>query len=182
MAQLAVAAVMFVGSVYKGKEQQKLKDREAQAYRDARDRRAAAATREVAEEKRKKEFMYSRALAVAGAQGGSQADPGINALLADLNAEGEYRMLSVLWTGLTEAEGYGFRAEAARREGEAAFEAGVINGITSAVSSYVGMGGDFSSSPFGMFSQSEQMERGREAGRTARGGRPMGFEQSRWGY
>lgn len=182
MAQLAVAAVMFIGSAYKGKQQQKLKEREATAYEEARDRRMAVATREIAEEKRKKEFMYSRALAVAGAQSGRTSDPGITTLLADLNAEGEYRMLSVLWAGQNEAEGLRFRADAARREGDAAFEAGIINGITSAVSGYMGMGGDFKSSPFGKFSQSEQMQRGLTAAKTARGGRPMGFEASRWGF
>jgi len=164
---------MFVGSAYKGAQAKKLKDKEALAYDEARDRRAAAATREGAEEKRKKEFMYSRALAVAGAQGASQADPGVNALLADLNAEGEYRMLSVLWSGMTEAEGLGFRADAARREGEAAYSAGIINGITSAVSSYYGMGG-FNAKPAPGTSAA--------SGGGASIPRPSGFEESRWGF
>jgi len=132
---------MFVASAYKGAQQKKLKDQEAIAYTEAADRRMAAATAEMAEERRKKEFMYSRALAVAGAQSGRTSDPGITTLLADLNAEGEYRILSKLWTGQTEAEGLRFRAEAARREGKAAYQAGIINGITSAVSSYASMGG-----------------------------------------
>lgn len=166
MAQLAVAAVMFVGSVYKGRQQQKLKEREAIAYEDARDRRVAAMTREIAEERRRKEFMYSRGLAVAGAQGATQADPGIHALLSDLNAEGEYRMLSVMWTGLDEAQALRYRADAARREGQAAWEAGIVSGITSAVSSYVTMGGG--TQPFGKFGTSEQMRLGQRAAEAER--------------
>lgn len=141
--QLAVAAVMFVASAYKGKQQQKLKIQEETAYREAADRRMAAATAEASEERRKKEFMYSRALAVAGAQSGRTSDPGITTLLADLNAEGDYRVLSTIWAGQNEAEGLRFRAEAARREGDAAWTAGLVNGVTSAVSAYVGMGGGF---------------------------------------
>lgn len=174
MAQLAVAAVMFLGSAYKGAQAKKLKDQEALAYEAARDRRMAAATREVAEERRKKEFMYSRALAVAGSQGASQADPGIHALLSDLNAEGEYRMLSVMWAGTNEAEGLRYRAEAARREGEAAYDAGIVTGITSAVSSYYGMGG-FSGKPAPTGGGG-----GGSSGTTIP--RPSGFEASRWGF
>ncbi len=182
MAQLAVAAVMFVASAYKGAQQKKLKDKEATAYVEAADRRMAAATHEADEERRNKEFMYSRALAVAGAQTGDTRDVGIVTLLADLNAEGEYRVMSKIWAGQNEAEGLQFRAEAARREGEAAYTAGIINGITSAVSSYYGMGGSAG------LSQSEQMKRGLEASKAAGGvsipsvSRPSGFESSRWGY
>jgi len=176
--QLAVAAVMFVGSAYKGKEKQKLKEREATAYEEARDRRMAAATREVSEERRKKEFMYSRALAVTGSQGGTMSDPGIHALLSDLNAEGEYRMMSVLWTGADEAAGLRYRADAARREGQAAFEAGVIDGITSAVKGYVGMGGTFGGG--------SMMQPGDPTTasffETTTQARPAGFESSRWGF
>lgn len=183
MAQLAVMAVMFIGSAYKGAQQKKLKDQEAIAFTEARDRRMAAATREAAEEERNAEFMYSRALAVAGWQGGTQADAGINAMLADLAAEGEYRVLSTMWAGQNEAEGLSFRAEAARREGEAAYEAGIINGITSAVSGYFGMGGG---NPLGNFSTSRQMELGLNAAARSTSAsvipRPSGFESSRWSY
>lgn len=180
--QLAVAAVMFVASAYKGKQQQKLKIQEETAYREAADRRMAAATAEAAEERRKKEFMYSRALAVAGAQSGRTSDPGITTLLADLNAEGDYRVLSTIWAGQNEAEGLRFRAEAARREGDAAWTAGLVNGVTSAVSAYAGMGGKF-----GGFSQSAQMSKGMAASKAAGTAgttiaRPIGFEAARWGF
>lgn len=141
MAQLAVMAFMAVGELYKGKQQEKLKEQERQAYLDAADRRQAAMTHEAAEEGRKRDFMLSRALAVAGAQSGDTTDAGVQTLLSDLNAEGDYRVLSTIWLGQTEAEGLRFRAEAARREGKAAKKASYINAVTSAVSGYTSMGG-----------------------------------------
>ncbi len=140
MADLAVIAVKGLGQLYKGAQIKKLKDREAEAYREAKNRRMAAATREMAEEDRKKEFMYSRALALAAAQTGNTSDAGLVALFGDLNAEGEYRILSRLWSGQNDAEGLIFRAEAATREGKAAVTASYINAVTSVVSDYSGMG------------------------------------------
>lgn len=141
MAELAIAGTAFAGSAIKGFKTRKMKQQEQAALMDAKNRNMAVTTREIAEEQRKKEFMYSRALAVAAASGAGVDDPGMVALFGDLNAEGEYRVLSKLWSGQNEAEAMNFRAEAARREGDAAFEAGLINGVTSALSSYSSLGG-----------------------------------------
>jgi hypothetical protein len=130
---------MLVAGAYKGYMAKKLKEEEAQGYRDAAGRTMAITSREMAEEIRNKELMHSRAIVVAGMSGAGT--DGITKLLGDLNTEGEYRIMSVLWNGLNEAEGLQFRAEAAEREGKAAQTAGIIDGITSAVSAYVGMGG-----------------------------------------
>ncbi len=147
MAQLAVAAALGIGQLYQGRQIKKLKDKEAEGYMDAAGRRRAAAHREMSEEQRKKEFMHSRAIAVAAAQSGNTSDPGIVRLLGDLNAEGEYRILARLWAGENEAEGLEFCAEAARREGDAAVGASYINAVTSALSGYAGMGGFSSKAP-----------------------------------
>lgn len=130
---------MLIAGAYKGYEAKKLKDEEAQGYRDAAGRTMAITSRDMAEEARNKELMHSRAIAVAGLSGAGT--DGITKLLGDLNAEGEYRVMSVLWNGQNEAEGLQYRAEAAEREGKAAQTAGIIDGVTSAVSAYVGMGG-----------------------------------------
>ena len=130
---------MLVAGAYKGYMAKKLKDEEAEGYRDAAGRQMAITSREMAEEIRNKELMHSRAIVVAGMSGAGT--DGITKLLGDLNTEGEYRVMSVLWNGLNEAEGLQYRAEAAEREGKAAQTAGIIDGVTSAVSAYVGMGG-----------------------------------------
>lgn len=128
----------MIAGAYKGMQAKKLKDQEAKGIREAAGRTMAITSREMAEEIRNKELMHSRAIAVAGVSGAGTA--GLTKLLGDLNTEGEYRVMSVLWNGLNEAEGLEFRAEAAEREGKAAQQAGWIDGITSAVSAYVGMG------------------------------------------
>ena len=141
MAAIAVAAVASASSIHQGMQAEKLKEQEARGYIDAAHRRRAAASREVSEEARNRDFMYSRALAVAAASGTGTSGQGMVTLFGDLNAEGEYRILSRLWAGENEAEGLLYRAEIARNEGKAARSAGYINAVTSAVSGYVGMGG-----------------------------------------
>lgn len=174
MAQIAAVAVMAVGALYKGAQEKKLKDQEAEGLQDASYRRLASASREVAEEERNKEFMHSRALAVAAASGAGTGH-GVTKLLGDLNAEGMYRMMSRLWTGQDEAEGLQFRAEQARREGDAAVKASYINAVTSAVSTASGFGG-FSG---GSASSSAAVGAGASGATVAR---PAGFEASRWGF
>lgn len=211
MAQLAVMAFTAIGQLYKGKEQEQLKERETQAYLDAADRRQAAMTFEAAEAQRERNFIYSRALSVAGAQSGNTRDAGVQTLLADLNAEGDYRILSTIWVGQTETEGLRFRAEAARREGRAAKTASYVSAVTSAVSGYASMGGKEGS--FGKFMSKHFTAAGQTTSATASmiaqhakmgevwdevskswvkksgtGGlkipsyRPSGFESTRWGF
>ncbi len=130
---------MLVAGAYKGYQAKKLKEEEAKGLQEAAVRQMAITSREMSEEIRNKELMHSRAIAVAGLSGAGT--DGLTKLLGDLNTEGEYRVMSVLWNGQNEAQGLIYRAEAARREGKAAQTAGIIDGITSAVSAYVGMGG-----------------------------------------
>jgi len=130
---------MLVAGAYKGYQAKKLKEEEAKGLQEAAVRQMAITSREMAEEIRNKELMHSRAIAVAGMSGAGT--DGLTKLLGDLNTEGEYRVMSVLWNGQNEAQGLQYRAEAAEREGKAAQTAGIIDGITSAVSAYVGMGG-----------------------------------------
>ena len=137
MAQLA-APIAIGMKVVEGIQTKSIKDKEARGLNEAASRRRGAAHREMAEEERKKEFMYSRALAVAAASGAGTADQGVVALLGDINAEGEYRIMSRLYTGETEAQGLDYQAEVARKEGEAAFTSGVISGVSTGIKAYGG--------------------------------------------
>lgn len=121
-----------MAKLYQGYEIRKQKQREAEALREARGRRMAAGTREMAEEERYKERMHSRAVAIAAASGGGVDDPTVVKVLSDLNAEGEYRVMSKLWQAQDDAEALEFRAEAAEREGRTAFNVGVISTLTDA--------------------------------------------------
>lgn len=150
---------MLVAGVYKGVQARKQKYAEGEEYLKASDRRKAAMTREVAEAETVKKTIASRARAVAAVQGGGGlGTSGMTRIMGDLNAEGDYRILTAMWQGLNDADALTYRSEAAMREGDAAFEAGVIDGVTSAISAYFGMGGSF-----GGFSQSAQMSAGSAA-------------------
>ena len=140
MGVLAIVAVAIAagGALYKGAETKKLKELEAKGLHEAANRRLGAAHREAAEEERNKDFVYSRALAVSAFSGGGTSDPGMVALFGDLNAEGEYRILSRLYAGEDEAEGLKFRAEIAKREGEAAETASYFDAVSSGISAYSG--------------------------------------------
>jgi hypothetical protein len=138
----AIAAFAAGGSeAYRAHQAKKYKTREAKAYREAKNRSMAATTREMSEEERNKELMHSRAVALAAASGGGVDDPGIDKLLGDLNAEGEYRVMSKLWTGQNDAEGLIFRAEAAQREADDSYTAGIITALSSATAAYHSAGG-----------------------------------------
>jgi hypothetical protein len=126
------------GQAVKAYQKNKLKIEETKNLREAKNRSMAATTREMAEEDRNKEYMYSQALATAAASGAGVDDPGMVKVLADINAEGEYRIMSKLWSGQNEAEGLIYRAEAAKREGDDAITAGAFNVVSSAMSSYGG--------------------------------------------
>jgi len=140
MAFLAAVAA-GAGQAIKAFQVNKLKIQETKGLREAKDRSMAATTREMAEEERNKEYMYSRALSLAAFSGGGVDDPGMVKVLADLNAEGEYRVMSKLWSGQNEAAGLNFRADVAKREGDATMNAMPLNVVTSAMSAYSGMGG-----------------------------------------
>jgi hypothetical protein len=155
MAQLAVLAVMALAAVNKGAQQRKVKYQEAEQLRDVRNRSMAATTANISERERDKERMYSRALAVSAASGAGVDDPGLVSVIGDLNAEGEYRILSELYVGSSEAEGIRVESENAMRAGDAALEASYMTAATTVLSSYGNFG-----SMLGGFSQSSQMSKG----------------------
>ena len=136
MAQIAIIAVMAVAAMYKARQAKNLKTEEEIGLRAAGGRAKAAGQREANEERRLKERMHSRALLIAAASGGGVDDPGMVNLIGDLNAEGEYRIMSRLWAGEDAAEGFAFRADQAKREGDAAIQAGYADAISSAASMY----------------------------------------------
>ena len=136
MAQIAILATTALGALNKGAQDRKLAYGEAGGLRDAAMRKAAATTAEVGENERTKERMESRAIALAAFQGGGVDDPSMQTLIGDLNAEGEYRILSRLYVGMGEAAGLEFASEQAMRAGDAALNAGYVNAVTTVLSSY----------------------------------------------
>jgi len=175
---MAWAAAVAAGGAQAIAAYKKSQAHEAQAaeYVEAKNRRMGAATREIEEEQQKAEFIQSRATAVAAASGAG-TDGSFVKVLGDLVAEGKYRVMSVLWSGLNDAEGMLAAAEAEKQAAKDTLVMGAVNAVTSAVSAYSAAGGSFGStatvtppSTTGGVSTS------------AAPSRPAGFEMGKWGY
>lgn len=112
---LATTAVQGYNQLEQGKAAKSASD--AVAIQQEREGKAAQAEaqREALNERKKANYAASRALAVSAASGAGVADDAI----ADLQAEGDYRVLSALYSGDTDAELANFAAGASRREGSA---------------------------------------------------------------
>jgi hypothetical protein len=136
------AAVAGGGQAVAAYKKSKYHTAQAAEYREAKNRRMAAATREMAEERRKQEFVHSRAVAV-GAASGAGLGAGAVKILADLAAEGEYRVMSRLWQGQNDADGLLARVEAEHAAAKDSIKMGMIKAVTSAFSAYAGAGGGF---------------------------------------
>jgi hypothetical protein len=136
MAQIAILAVMAVMALNEGAQKRKLKMAEAKGLTEAGHRQMAATSAEVAEEKRNKERVEGRAIAVAANSGGGVDDPTIVNLIGDLNAEGEYRMMAKLYAGSDQAMGLYHQSDIAMREGEMALQQGYANAAKTVMSSY----------------------------------------------
>lgn len=95
----------------------------------------AEAQREALYERKKANYAASRALAVSAASGAG-ADYGA---VADLQAEGDYRVLSALYAGDTDAELARYAAGSSRRRGSALRRGSYLN----AASTILGGGASF---------------------------------------
>lgn len=135
----ALAYVALAGAALNAasvKKKQKL--REEKFLREQAGRTNAAMTAEMQELIDDKMRMESRALSVAATSGAGIDDPTVVNLIGDLNAEGEYRVMSRMWVGEVEAEGQRFAADEAYREGQDAENAGYVNAATSVLSAWGG--------------------------------------------
>lgn len=139
---MAFAAAVVAGGAQAIAAYKKSKAHEAQAaeFAEAKNRRMGAATREIEEEERKREFITSRATAVAAASGAG-TDAGFVKVLGDLNAEGKYRTMSVLWSGLNDAEGLLAQADAQKQAADDALVMGAVKTVSSAFTAYGAAGG-----------------------------------------
>lgn len=86
----------------------------------------ATSQRSANEELRQSRLVGSRALALAAASGAGASDPTVMNLIASIAGEGQYRSLTELYNGNTEAVGYEDQADANRRAAKAVKTAGYV--------------------------------------------------------
>lgn len=90
----------------------------------------AVSQREAAEERRQKDFIMSRARAVAAASGGGQDVR----LMGAIEEEGDLRAMLKLWKGVDGAKGRKAQAAAARVQADQMRAAGIIGGFSTILS------------------------------------------------
>lgn len=108
-------------------------DEAGQLIDRARKRRAEANAR-MREELRQGRLNRSRAIAVAAASGGGVDDPTVQRVIADVDADANYRALMAMYQGSEEAIGYERAAKNRRREGRASLIAGGLGAAQSVLS------------------------------------------------
>lgn len=136
MAFLAAAA-QYVGlaaagvKAYSGIEAGKAAKANAESVAIQKERQGKAAQaqsqREAIYERKKADYAGSRALAVAAASGGGVDNPTVQNILGGIKSQGDYNVLSTLYSGDTDAELANFSASATRNEGRAAQRASYLN-------------------------------------------------------
>lgn len=134
-----VAAGATAFQAYQGIEQGKAARANAETVAIQQERAGKAAQaesqREALNERKKANYAASRALAVSAASGAGTADD----VIADLQAGGDYRVLSSLYAGDTDAQLANFAAGATRRTGVARQRGAYMN----AASTILGGASDF---------------------------------------
>lgn len=115
---MAASAVIGVGTnLMAGKQQNAIAKFEAgQMEANAKAERVAS-QREADTERKRSDYLQSRATALAASSGGSANDPTIENIVAGLDSEGEYRALSALYNGEQAAQGIDLGAGVRRIEG-----------------------------------------------------------------
>jgi hypothetical protein len=105
--------------------------------------RNAKITRGIAQRDAEREREYGRyiqsdAMAIAAAGGAGTDNANMRQIMAELQTESEYRALTHLYNGETEAYGMELQAAARRDEGRSAARAGKIGAVTSILTAYTG--------------------------------------------
>lgn len=124
---LATTAIQAYSSIRQGRAAKANAD--AIALQQEREGKAAQAEsqRIALNERKKANYAESRALAVASASGAGVSNPTVENILGKIQAEGDYRVLSSLYAGDTDAELANYAADTTRRQGRARQRGAYLN-------------------------------------------------------
>lgn len=131
------AASTVVGTysaIKQGQDQQQQAQAQALALRNQANADAAASQRQAEETRRQTGYVLSRAQALAASSGAGATDPTVVNLEGNIAGRGEYNALTQLYEGNISEGNLNSQAEAARNAGRATARAGVLKGVTTALS------------------------------------------------
>ena len=121
------------GELQAGKAAEHSANFQAEQLRRNADATEAASQRAAIGEKRKSEFIQSRALAVAGASGAGVLDPTVLNMVSGIAGEGALAVETELYNGRTQAQGMRTQAMATAYEGLQRKRASKIGALTSVI-------------------------------------------------
>lgn len=116
IATVAGTALDAGGTILSGRAESKQLKSQARQLEAMAGNTRGTAQRSAREERRQAKLASSRALAVAAASGGGATDPTVVNIMADLEAEGEYRALAQMYEGEEMARSQQAEALARRKE------------------------------------------------------------------
>lgn len=101
-------------------------NRELEAVQQEREANASQAEsqRQAINERKRANYMASRALAVSAASGAGASTPTTEKIIGDIQSEGDYRVLSALYSGDTDAELSRYAANVSRSDASTLRRAG----------------------------------------------------------
>ena len=144
LVMLAGVGISAYGKVKAGDERRRSAYIEAGQLDDKADVTRGATQREAAREKLIADYTGSTALAVAAASGAGVQNVNVLNLMAEIEAEGEYRAASRLYSGEQEAQGMEDAADNLRRGGDADRKVGRIQGASTILTGYTTFKGMYS--------------------------------------
>lgn len=125
-ASMAGSVLGGIGSIQQGRAANAMAKFEARQLEQQAGQVRAAGQRDAEERVREARLAQSRALAVAGASGGSVSDPNVLRVLSGIAAEGQRGFQTEMYNAGTQAENLRAQAVATRASGKAARNAGYI--------------------------------------------------------
>lgn len=137
---LAIGGAKALTSIAAGENAYNAAKAEAKQLQRQAGRTEALSQRVAIEERRKARLVASRLKAVAGASGAGIDDPTVVNLLDDVDAQGEFNMLSALYEGTMQADTLRYQAKVTKQQGKSARTAGYVSAIAEMGSSLYGSG------------------------------------------
>lgn len=135
IAGLAGGAMTALGQIRSGQAQNQAAKMEARQLEARAKESEAAGQRSALEQRRQSEILQSRALAAAGASGGSAVDPDVLRIISGIAGAGETNFQSELYQARSQANLQTAQAAARRFEGKQAKTAGFVGAAGTALSS-----------------------------------------------
>lgn len=133
---IAGTALTAVGTIQQGRFAEASADLQAKLTAQRGSEEAAASQRRALAERRKSDLTLSRVRVLAAASGAGASDPTVKDIEQELETQGEYNVLSELYTGKTAERNAGMASEVIRTDGRQARQNAYVQAAGTILSDY----------------------------------------------